>query len=98
MRVPDPLVHAPARFDIMLLLNMTAFADFTYLLGETGLSKGNLATHLGKLEEAGYIKVQKTFRGRVPQTRYSITKAGREALRQYEAHLRTLLGRLEAGS
>lgn len=99
MKSPDPLIHAPARLEIMTLLNAAASVDFVYLLRETGLTKGNLATHLNKLEAAAYLSVQKTFRGRVPRTHYRITPAGRAALGVYRRHLLGVLERLvpEAG-
>lgn len=83
MRAPDPLVHAPARLELMTLLSAAASADFTYLLHEAGLTKGNLAAHLAKLKAAGYVSVEKTYRGRVPLTRYRITSAGQGALAAY---------------
>jgi len=94
VNAPDPLVHAPARLEIMALLNAAQEADFVFLQRETGLTKGNLAAHLNKLETAGYLSVEKTFRGRVPRTRYRLTDAGRAALRGYRQHLRVMLERL----
>lgn len=94
MKSPDPLIHAPARLEIMTLLNAAAAVDFIYLLRETGLTKGNLATHLAKLEAAGYLSAEKTYRGRVPLTRYRITPAGRAALEVYRCHLLGVLERL----
>lgn len=94
MNAPDPVLHAPARLEVMTLLSGARSADFVYLLHETGLTKGNLATHLNKLEAAGYVSVEKTYRGRVPLTRYRITAAGRTALEGYRQHLVTVLERL----
>jgi DNA-binding MarR family transcriptional regulator len=95
MKSPDPLIHAPARLELMTLLNAAATADFIYLLRETGLTKGNLAAHLAKLEAAGYVSIEKTYRGRVPLTRYRITPAGQGALRAYRQHLLGVMKRLE---
>ncbi len=98
MNTPDPVIHAPARLAVMAILKGARSADFVYLLRETGLTKGNLATHLSKLEAAGYLEFEKTYRGRVPLTRYRITQAGRDALRSYRQHLLSVLERLEAGA
>lgn len=84
----DRLVHEPARLIIMALLYTVEGADFRYLLHETGLTKGNLSAHLMKLEEAGYVRIEKTFRGKIPQTICSLTEAGRAAFREYRAHLK----------
>jgi DNA-binding MarR family transcriptional regulator len=62
-------------------------ADFVFLQRETGLTKGNLSTHLTKLEEAGYIKIEKTFRGKYPLTLCSLTGEGREAFSNYRKKL-----------
>lgn len=94
MNTPDPVIHAPARLAVMTLLKGARSADFVYLLHETGLTKGNLATHLAKLEAAGYLEVEKTYRGRVPLTLYRITEVGRGALRGYRQHLVAVLERL----
>lgn len=98
----DRVVHAPARLLIMTLLG-GADADFVYLLCETGLSKGNLATHLGKLEESGYVGVKKEGRGAGSRTTYHLTRTGRDAFSRYRDQLRRILeetgptGRLEPG-
>lgn len=84
----DRLIHEPARLIIVAILYAVEGADFLYLLRETGLTKGNLSSHLAKLEEAGYVKIDKTFRGKVPQTLCSLTEAGRAAFREYRARLR----------
>ena len=76
------------------LQNDVQHADFVYLLHETGLSKGNLAAHLAKLAAAQYVSVEKTYRGRVPLTRYRLTDAGREALGRYREYLLGVLGAL----
>lgn len=79
----DPLVHAPARLAILTILSAAAEADFLYLLHATGLTKGNLSAHLSKLEEAGYVEIEKTYRGKIPLTLCRITPRGREALEAY---------------
>ncbi len=77
------VVHEPARLLLMALLYPVESADFLFLLGETQLTKGNLSAHLAKLEEAGYLAVQKSFRGKIPQTTYSLTEEGRAAFLAY---------------
>jgi len=84
----DRLVHEPARLAIMAVLYSVEGADFLYLLHATGLTKGNLSSHLMRLEEAGYVQIHKSFRGKVPQTTCALTPAGREAFQTYRQHLR----------
>ncbi len=83
----DRIIHEPARLMIAALLYAAAQADFLYLLNETGLTRGNLSSHLTKLEEAGYLKIEKTFRGKTPQTLCSLTDAGRAAFEAYRKQL-----------
>ncbi len=84
----DRIIHEPARTLITAILYSVESADFVYLLRETGLTKGNLSAHLSRLEEAGYIKIEKGFRGKVPQTTCSLTEAGRAAFRGYHDQLK----------
>jgi DNA-binding MarR family transcriptional regulator len=58
-------------------------SDFLYLQHETGMNKGTLSSHLSRLEEAGYVEVTKTYRGKVPQTLLRLTGVGRKAFEQY---------------
>lgn len=90
----DRVIHEPARLVILALLYPLESADFLYLLRETGLTKGNLSAHLSKLEEAGYLSVQKGFRGKIPQTTYSLTEEGRAAFRDYRARLKRVVDSL----
>ena len=64
----DRLIHEPARLLIVTILSSVESADFLFLQRETGLTKGNLSAHLSKLEDAGYVKIQKTFKGKLPLT------------------------------
>jgi DNA-binding MarR family transcriptional regulator len=82
------VIHEPARLIIVTILYTAASADFLFLLRETGLTKGNLGSHLARLEEAGYVKIEKTYRGKVPQTICSLTEEGRTAFREYRARVR----------
>jgi len=79
----DPLVHEPARLLLLMLLSGVAAADFNFLLSATGMTKGNLSSHLARLERAEYVEVTKSFRGKVPHTEYRLTEAGGEALAAY---------------
>lgn len=90
----DRLVHEPARLVILTILNVVEKADFLYLLRETGLTRGNLSSHLSKLEEAGYIQIEKTYKGKVPQTLVSITEQGRTAFLAYRKKLNDLVQRI----
>ena len=76
----DRMIHEPARLLIVTILSTVASADFLFLQRETGLTKGNLSAHLSKLEEAGYVKIEKTFKGKLPLTVCSLTPAGQKAL------------------
>ncbi len=98
MKTPEPLptdtdrlIHEPARRVIMTILYTVESADFLYLLRETGLSKGNLSSHLAKLEDAGYVHVEKTFRGKVPLTICGLTDEGRTAFRRYREYLKKVV-------
>jgi DNA-binding MarR family transcriptional regulator len=73
------------------LLGAVSECDFLFLLRETGLSKGNLSSHLAKLEEAGYVEIEKTYRGKVPQTLLRLTPTGRAAFDAYRKQLNVAL-------
>lgn len=79
----DRLIHEPSRSVILAILAAVKSADFLYLQRETGLTKGNLTVHLSKLEKAGYIHIEKTYRGKIPLTICRITGKGREAFENY---------------
>ena len=87
----DRLVHEPSRSVILAILAATKSADFLYLQRETGLTKGNLTIHLSKLEKAGYIRIEKTYRGKVPLTLCRITNKGREAFEIYRKQLKQFI-------
>jgi DNA-binding MarR family transcriptional regulator len=90
----DRLIHQPSRLSIMAVLAGCESADFKYLLKTTGLTKGTLSAHLSKLEEAGYVEITKSFKGKYPHTSASLTAKGRKAFkeyrRQYKAFGKTL--------
>jgi len=77
------LIHEPSRSVILAILAAVESADFLYLQRETGLTKGNLSVHLSKLEEAGYISIEKTYRGKIPLTLCRVTDDGRKAFDAY---------------
>jgi DNA-binding MarR family transcriptional regulator len=87
----DRLIHEPARLALAAILSVVESADFLYLQRETGLTKGNLSSHLAKLEEAGYIAIEKTYRGRIPLTLVRLTDAGTAAYRAYRARFKKFL-------
>src|ERR1044072_1620875 len=83
----DRLVHDPSRLAILSALLACAEADFQYLLAVTGLSKGNLSSHLSKLEAGGVVEIEKGYDGKTPWTRARLTGQGREKV---ESHWRSL--------
>jgi DNA-binding MarR family transcriptional regulator len=66
-------------------------ADYVFLMRQTGLTWGSLATHLNKLEEAGYIQVEKTFQGKKPHSTVRLTEPGRAAFRAYKKSMQKVL-------
>jgi len=88
----DPVIHGKLRLAILSLLSSVDDAEFTWLRDKTGATDGNLGAHLSKLEEAGYVGVEKKFILRKPVTLYRMTDSGRTALAGYVRALRTLLG------
>jgi DNA-binding transcriptional ArsR family regulator len=87
----DRVIHEPGRLMIVALLSAIEKADFLYLLHETDMNKGTLSSHLARLEEAGYVEITKTFRGKVPQTLLRLTPRGREAFELYRQQLKGAL-------
>ena len=78
----NKIIHAPIRLSLMTTLAVTVEADFNYLKETTQTSDGNLNVHLSKLEDAGYISVQKGYQGKKPRTVYSITQLGKKNKRK----------------
>jgi DNA-binding HxlR family transcriptional regulator len=87
----DRVIHEPGRLMIVALLFAIDQCDFLYLQHETEMNKGTLSSHLSRLEEAGYVEVVKTYRGKVPQTLLSLTAYGREAFQKYRKKLKKAL-------
>jgi len=88
----DRLIHEPGRLAIMARLNVVEEADWLFLHHQTGLSFGNLASHLTRLESAGYVDSEKTFIDRKPHTVVRITEFGRQAFEKYREQMREWLG------
>jgi DNA-binding MarR family transcriptional regulator len=86
----DRLLHEPSRLLITTILYPLAEADFLYLLRESGLTKGNLSSHVAKLEGAGYVEVTKTYQGKVPLTIYRLAETGRRAFDAYRVQLQAI--------
>ncbi len=84
----DRLIHEPARLMLVAILSVVESADFLYLQRETGLTKGNLSSHIARLEEAGYLTVEKTYRGKIPLTICRLTEAGKKAYEDYRKWLK----------
>jgi len=89
----DRVIHEPGRLRIAALLSGAKEADFLFLQRETGLTKGNLSSHLMKLEEAGYVEIEKAFRGKIPLTIVRLTPQGRAAFEGYRKSMNGLLKR-----
>jgi DNA-binding MarR family transcriptional regulator len=90
----DRLIHEPARLAIMTNLYVVESASATYLLQQTGLTWGNLGSHLSKLEDVGYARITKSYRGKLPETTISLTPKGRTALLAYRQQLQATLARI----
>ena len=87
----NKVIHEPARLLIISHLYVLESADFVFLRAQTGLTWGNLSSHISKLEEAGYVSVQKEFIMKKPHTMVSLTKEGRIAFEQYRKEMKNLL-------
>ena len=87
----DRLIHEPARLIIVSNLAIVDEADFVYLSARTGLTAGNISSHMSRLEDAGYVRIQKSFVGKRPRTTYSLTVVGRDAFERYRTQVDGLL-------
>ncbi|MHC4488116.1 MAG: transcriptional regulator [Planctomycetota bacterium] len=83
----DKIIHEPARLRIMMILAGLEKADFKFLLTTLSLTRGNLNRHMEKLESAGYLKIKRSFKGKVRNTSYQLTQKGSKALAQYWENL-----------
>ncbi len=87
----DRIIHEPARLMVTMILSTVESADFLFLQRETGLTKGNLSAHLAKLEEAGYISIKKSFKGKYPLTICKLSAKGQKALATYRDQLGSIM-------
>jgi DNA-binding MarR family transcriptional regulator len=90
----DTSINSPTRLKILIVLTAVVKADFTFLARTTGLTRGNLSVNLRKLEEEGYVHIDKTFAGRVPRTLIELTGEGRAALKAHQENMQTILDAL----
>jgi len=91
----DRLIHEPGRLVIMAVLYFVEAADFLYLLRETGMTKGNLSSHLAKLEAGGYVDIEKTYKEKTPRTICRLSRTGRAAFQQYRTHLKNAADKMK---
>ncbi len=84
------VVHEPVRLAILKILTSAKEVDFNFLLTTLGVTKGNLATHINKLESTGLIEVKKQFRGKIPHTSYRVTRTGRQQFQKYWENMKAL--------
>jgi DNA-binding transcriptional ArsR family regulator len=89
----DRLIHEPARLLIVTILSTVESADFLFLQRETDLTKGNLSAHLSKLEEAGYVDIEKTFKGKLPLTVCKLTQTGQQAFDGYRQQMQDFIAK-----
>jgi DNA-binding MarR family transcriptional regulator len=87
----DQIIHTPARLMILTYLYVVDRTDYVFLMRLTGLTWGNLFTHLTKLEEAGYIIIEKSFKGKKPFTILQLSDQGRKAFREYKKNMVQIL-------
>ncbi len=90
----DRVIHEPARLSILAVLRAFETADFVFLAKQTELSRGNLSSHLSKLEAAGYAEISKQFVEKVPRTLVRLTDSGRTALEAYRQEMKRVLSSL----
>ena len=90
----DRTIHAPARLMVMTFLYVVESADYIFLQNLTGLTWGNLSSHLSKLESEGYVAVHKEIIGKKPHSMVNLTEQGRKAFRKYKQAIQTVLADL----
>lgn len=88
--VLDRLIHEPGRLAILTVLSSVSDADFVFLQRTTGLTKGNLSSHLTKLEDAGLVAIEKRFVRRKPNTNVALTASGRQRIARHWEQLERL--------
>jgi DNA-binding transcriptional ArsR family regulator len=90
----DRIIHEPARLMIMAHLYVIESADFLFLMRQTGLTWGNLSSHLSKLENADYVEIKKEFKGKKPHTMLRLTDKGRDAFKKYVQSMKQVIEEL----
>ena len=90
----DRVIHEPARLLILAYLSVVESADFLFLMNQTNLTRGNLSSHLSKLETAGYVEIKKEFVDKIPRTLLRLTEKGRNAFHEYSQNMRKVLDSL----
>ncbi|MFX1577755.1 MAG: transcriptional regulator [Promethearchaeota archaeon] len=91
----DPIVHSQARLKILTVLIQVESADFLFILRQTGLTRGNLSSHLSKLEAAKYVTITKEFVDKMPHTLIQLTEEGKTALERYRQQMLQKLERIK---
>ena len=94
----DRLIHEPARYLIMAYLYVVESADFLFLERQTGLTRGNLSSHLSRLENAGYVRILKEFVDKKPHTMLALTESGRKAFDGYRTTIKEMVNTLPGGT
>ena len=90
----DKVIHEPARYRILAHLYVVESMDFLFLIRQTGLTFGNLSSHMSKLEKAGYVQVKKEFAGKKPRTMLKLSAKGKNAFENYRENMKEMLGKL----
>ncbi len=90
----NQIIHAPARLMVLTYLYVVESADYVFLAQLTGLTWGNLSTHLTKLEKAGYVEIRRGFDGKKPRSTIRLTAQGRSAFRAYKNSMQKVLNDL----
>jgi DNA-binding MarR family transcriptional regulator len=87
----DRVIHEPARLLLVAILSVVESADFLFLMNQSQLTRGNLSSHLSKLEAAGYVEIKKEFVEKIPRTLLSLTEKGRNAFAEYRRKMQQVL-------
>ena len=87
----DRVIHEPARLLLVATLSVVESADFLFLMNQTQLTRGNLSSHLSKLEAAGYVEIKKEFVEKIPRTLLRLTEEGRNAFVEYRQQMQQVL-------
>ena len=93
----DRIIHEPSRYNIMALLYVVKRAEYLFVLNQTGMTSGNLTTHLSKLEKIGYLSIEKKFIRKKPKTFLRLTARGRNAFDTYRIKMQRHFNRPLAG-